>query len=282
MKSCLGNRMLRFILLLFLTISLPALADQHKHSNHKKTHTSNHNVLKRNKLAHENKHKPLKLIGGAEAFFVVQPGDVFGKVAQKYQPAGISLKDVMKAIYAINRHAFVNGDQKRLIVGAKLRIPLTLTKVTDMSVEVNSQPKPSLSDAVQLKDALKSTTEPQKLPIKSDASSLLEDDPKNPKSQAKTIETNTVDSAKKTSQANPNAGSNFDSPPTVVVGQIPPDPVTQTEPQPQRHRTGLNGFVLVGLCLFVLALIIFWRLRSMKIQQAQRELVEKMMSQNNS
>lgn len=55
--------------------------------------------------------------------YVVQQGDVFGKICQKYQPAGVSLKDVMKAFYSINKNVFKNHDQTKLIVGSTLRVP---------------------------------------------------------------------------------------------------------------------------------------------------------------
>ncbi|MEO8418988.1 MAG: FimV/HubP family polar landmark protein [Methylophilaceae bacterium] len=55
--------------------------------------------------------------------YITQSGDVFGKVAQRYQPDGVSLKRVMAAFYAANPDAFVNGDMNQLIVGQTLRIP---------------------------------------------------------------------------------------------------------------------------------------------------------------
>ncbi len=55
--------------------------------------------------------------------YTTQSGDVFGKVAQRYQPDGVSLKRVMAAFYAANPDAFVNGDVNQLIAGKTLRIP---------------------------------------------------------------------------------------------------------------------------------------------------------------
>jgi len=55
--------------------------------------------------------------------YTTQSGDVFGKVAQRYQPEGVSLKKVMAAFYAANPDAFVNGDMNQLKAGQTLRIP---------------------------------------------------------------------------------------------------------------------------------------------------------------
>lgn len=55
--------------------------------------------------------------------YQTQSGDVFGKVAQRYQPEGVSLKKVMAAFYAANPDAFLNGDMNQLKVGQTLLIP---------------------------------------------------------------------------------------------------------------------------------------------------------------
>jgi len=55
--------------------------------------------------------------------YTTQSGDVFGKVAQRYQPEGISLKKVMAAFFAANPDAFVDGDINQLKAGQTLRIP---------------------------------------------------------------------------------------------------------------------------------------------------------------
>lgn len=55
--------------------------------------------------------------------YLTQSGDVFGKVAQRYQPEGVSLKKVMAAFYAANPDAFLNGDMNQLKAGQTLHIP---------------------------------------------------------------------------------------------------------------------------------------------------------------
>jgi len=55
--------------------------------------------------------------------YLTQPGDIFGKVAQQYQPAGVPLKKVMAALYAANPDAFRDGDINQLKSGQVLKIP---------------------------------------------------------------------------------------------------------------------------------------------------------------
>ncbi len=75
------------------------------------------------KHMHHKTSGPETKVQASDQTYVVQPGDVFGKICQKYQPAGVSLKDVMKAFYSINKDAFKNHDQTKLIVGSTLRVP---------------------------------------------------------------------------------------------------------------------------------------------------------------
>jgi len=55
--------------------------------------------------------------------YLTQKGDIFGKVAQQYQPTGISLKRVMAVLYKANPDAFLDGDINQLKAGQMLRIP---------------------------------------------------------------------------------------------------------------------------------------------------------------
>lgn len=59
----------------------------------------------------------------AEASYTTQAGDVFGKVAQKYQPAGVPLKKVMAVLFKMNPTAFEQGKMHRLKAGVVLQIP---------------------------------------------------------------------------------------------------------------------------------------------------------------
>ena len=71
--------------------------------------------------------------------YVVAPGDIFGKVCQKYQPEGVSLKRVMAAFYDLNKSAFKNGDQTKLIVGSTLIVPSAQALGATIPVKVDSQ-----------------------------------------------------------------------------------------------------------------------------------------------
>ena len=71
--------------------------------------------------------------------YVVQPGDIFGKVCQKYQPEGVSLKRVMAAFFDLNKSAFINADQTKLIVGSTLIVPSAQSLGGTIPVKVDSQ-----------------------------------------------------------------------------------------------------------------------------------------------
>jgi Tfp pilus assembly protein FimV len=71
--------------------------------------------------------------------YVVRPGDIFGKVCQKYQPEGVSLKRVMAAFYELNKSAFKNGDQTKLIVGSSLIVPSPQALGATIPVIVDNQ-----------------------------------------------------------------------------------------------------------------------------------------------
>jgi polysaccharide export outer membrane protein len=60
--------------------------------------------------------------------YIVKSGDVLGKVAQKYQTTGVSLKKVMDDIYTSNIDAFVKGDRHQLIIGSVIQIPYQALK----------------------------------------------------------------------------------------------------------------------------------------------------------
>ncbi len=80
--------------------------------------------------------------------YLTQVGDVFGKVAQRYQPAGVSLKKVMAAFYDANPDAFVNGDMNHLKVGQLLKVP-TQEAMASAIVKKDSAPskKPQVNKA---------------------------------------------------------------------------------------------------------------------------------------
>ena len=83
---------------------------------------------------------PISYAELANETYTVKSGDVFGKVAQKFQAPGVSLKKVMDDIYAINKDAFVNGDRHQLIVGSVIHIPFQALK--QPSPTKSTQPEP--------------------------------------------------------------------------------------------------------------------------------------------
>lgn len=105
--------------------------------------------------------------------YLVQPGDIFGKVCQKYQPEGVSLKSVMAAFYDLNKNAFKNGDQTKLIVGSTLIIPsaqalggpIPVKGDSQLSAEASSSPAKAVAasennSATLSKDVSKDAAQP--------------------------------------------------------------------------------------------------------------------------
>jgi LysM repeat protein len=116
--------------------------------------------------------KKLKESNGRHTY-KVKAGDVFGKVAQKYQPPGVSLKNVMSAFYKINKDAFVGKNQRYLIVGYTLLVPTPeeLGVKSDIKLDVSLSKTPVKA-------------EPKPKPFV-DVAHMTEDDPLNPKYQIK-------------------------------------------------------------------------------------------------
>lgn len=91
--------------------------------------------------------------------YTTQPGDIIGKVAQRYQPPGVSLKKVVSAFYKANPDAFLNGNLHDLKVGQVLHIPNLSIKGTELKddtkkVDANPNPKtpPALASGEKVKD----------------------------------------------------------------------------------------------------------------------------------
>jgi pilus assembly protein FimV len=275
-----------------LSSPLSASADQHHHK-HKHSHASGHKASHPKEAAHENGPAATHSEGAGETY-IVQSGDVFGKVAQKYQPAGMPLKKVMKDIYAVNKQAFVNGDQKRLIVGAELHIPSSLAKVTKPAETVSEQAtgqvttKPTPTPSVA---AVPNNTKTEKLDSKKpSAGALLEDNPKNPAAQvlpAKPVSEVATKTPTEVAPASidlamtPAASAPEAAPVATAPAEALAEP-NQAESLPERHDTGLNGFVLFGLLAAVIGAIIFWRTRAMKRDKAQKEWIDELMKNNSS
>lgn len=76
--------------------------------------------------------------------YTTQSGDVFGKIAQRYQPEGIRLKRVMAVFFAANPDAFIDGDMNQLKVGQTLLIP-TQESMGGTSKEAKEPGKPALA-----------------------------------------------------------------------------------------------------------------------------------------
>ncbi|MGZ8253147.1 MAG: type IV pilus assembly protein FimV, partial [Methylophilaceae bacterium] len=96
---------------------------------------------------------------GADSY-TTQSGDVFGKVAQRYQPEGVSLKKVMAAFYAANPDAFVDGDMNQLKAGQTLRIPTQEA----MSGKVSAPKEPASPAPVKSKEQSASVAKPEAAP----------------------------------------------------------------------------------------------------------------------
>ena len=114
-----------------------------------------------------------------EQTYVVQKGDVLGKVCQKYQPPGMSLKDVMKAFYNINKDAFKNNDPTKLIVGSTLHIPSELVKSPHPEDSATKNPntqKVAASEKTAESDAVNNSAKPAQArvaaPIKTPAAAV--------------------------------------------------------------------------------------------------------------
>ena len=118
--------------------------------------------------------KKLKESNGRHTY-KVKAGDVFGKVAQKYQPPGVSLKNVMSAFYKINKDAFVGKNKHYLIVGYTLLVPTPeeLGVKSDVNLDVSVSKTP-----------VKAEPKPKPKPFV-DVAHMTEDDPLNPKYQIK-------------------------------------------------------------------------------------------------
>ena len=92
--------------------------------------------------------------------YTTQSGDVFGKVAQRYQPEGVSLKKVMAAFYAANPDAFVAGDMNQLKAGQTLRIPTQEA----MSGKATPLKEPASPPAVKTKNQNTTVAKPEAEP----------------------------------------------------------------------------------------------------------------------
>jgi len=92
--------------------------------------------------------------------YTTQSGDVFGKVAQRYQPEGVSLKKVMAAFYAANPDAFVDADMNQLKAGQTLRIPTQEA----MSGKASAPKEPASPAPIKSKEQGASVAKPEAAP----------------------------------------------------------------------------------------------------------------------
>ena len=298
-QNLIKNIQLGLMLLIAISLSLPVVAEQNTGRHHKSHHAVKHQKAHAKNAVHKKKTHKKKIKAAKVAnqslgeTYIVQPGDVFGKVAQKYQPRGMSLKQVMRTIYAKNKNAFVNGDQKRLIVGAKLAIPSSLVP---KKVEIEKVEAPAKSQAPVTSAPVASAPVTPKLVDKTSSGfARLEDDPKNKASQIKPPlpptadqqpsqvagnQTPAVNSATTPASAlTPAPATEPVSPavsekPIVSAGEIP---AAEEEPVEVRHDTGINGFVLITLIVIALFVIAYLRIRARKIEKNQQDLINELM-----
>lgn len=62
-------------------------------------------------------------IGGAPGDYRVKRGDTLGKIARQYKPAGVSMDQMLIALYQANPEAFVDNNINRLRAGVILNVP---------------------------------------------------------------------------------------------------------------------------------------------------------------
>lgn len=78
--------------------------------------------------------------------YTVQPGDILGRVAQRYRPPGTSLHEAITAFHEANPDAFVNGDIDKLKVGQVLKVPAFDGAVAAPSQLDESKPAPEAKE----------------------------------------------------------------------------------------------------------------------------------------
>lgn len=291
-KNLFQSLKLGFLLSIAVSLSMPVHAEQASKHQRKLHHSAKHQAVHSNKKPHKKatkkKSNKLEKVSAKTSaqHYVVQPGDVFGKVAQKYQPPGLSLKKVMALIYAGNKKAFINGDPKRLIVGAKLIIPSSLRDGLlgdDKNQLAKSQVQPKSQS--QATTTLKANKEKEL--------ALLEDDPKNMASQIKVpaptaaelqpTQPSAAAGSSVVANAQPLVAANTSAitpslaaseAPLVAPGEIPP---AEKQPLKVRHDTGFNGFILVAATVIIPALIIYLRMRLRRVEKEQQALINQLM-----
>ncbi|BCM25699.1 type IV pilus assembly protein FimV [Methyloradius palustris] len=168
--------------------------------------------------------KSVVVASGDAQTYLTQKGDIFGKVAQQYQPAGISLKHVMAALYKANPDAFLDGDINQLKAGQVLRIPdISGTQLTRADTDAHSN---------EVKPTAKNTSNISTKPADANAGYVLKISPgdANPKSDEQD------NNQARINQSAPNAQSAISvaQPPVAAVpvesaiSEVPPpaDPLT--------------------------------------------------------
>ncbi len=220
------------------------------------------------------------LVETAESY-LTKEGDIFGKVAQRYQPEGVRLKDVMAAFYAANPEAFENGDMNQLKAGQLLKIPDLQQLASGKSrkhkaTESQQPPKPNEPEAKSAKSA-----EPKfVLRLSSGDSDAAADSVA--ASNNKPIEANASSTAPAVEQAPavsppPQEPMAIEPPvlapapvtPPPVVNVPPPTPATQTTTVTASEKSsydmlmtymiwlteGLIGLLALGVLYFLFALV---------------------------
>ncbi|ACT49897.1 Tfp pilus assembly protein FimV-like protein [Methylovorus glucosotrophus SIP3-4] len=204
--------------------------------------------------------------------YLTQPGDIFGKVAQQYQPAGVPLKKVMAALYAANPEAFLDGDINQLKSGQVLKIP---------SPEA-------------LGGALPNKAKPAVVEVPPPAAPKSADAPANPEFVLKISPGDTSDAADKDGQTGePTADANAEAkgqgtqatstpapvaPAPAVAQAAPPAPSLATvanQGQPGFWDTVLDRLVWIGLGLLLglvsLGMVYYLHMRRLTAMQNWHE-----------
>ncbi len=101
---------------------------------------------------------------------VTKPGDTLFNIALKSNPGGLTTEQVLRGIFAANKHAFIKNDMNRLKAGQKIRIPgkdelLAMAEADDQSklkIKTDDWGKFSMQLAEQAKESENSEEDGQK------------------------------------------------------------------------------------------------------------------------
>ena len=89
---------------------------------------------------------PVRPSGGAAGTYEVKRGDTLGKIARENKPEGVTMQQMLVALYRANQGAFIRGNMNLVRAGRILQIPDRETAAGVASVEANSVVRQHTSD----------------------------------------------------------------------------------------------------------------------------------------